>query len=221
MLINMAENIQVLRLEISGTTVVNKDSNDLTPGQLLTTGAIVNKIKSFREQYEEMETYGVRGITPNERRLQRSVGYNVIGESFSRNSLINMRSRLTGLAEGSRIILSNLNHQAILKNATKGASAATAGYAMYSQYKSIGYNLSGASHAAQIQQRRATTATFATGIGISIATGQYWATGLLLAGRAWQLSQQNRQELFEIKKSQIIANIMQERLVKDTIQRRF
>jgi hypothetical protein len=43
----------------------------------------------------------------------------------------------------------------------------------------------------------------------------------MLAGRAWQLAQTNRQELYQIRSSQIVSNIMKERLVTNTIQRRF
>ena len=108
-----------------------------------------------------------------------------------------------------------------MKFGKKSVVGASAAYAMYSQHQSIGYSLSGASHAAAKQQRNAQGAAFATGLALSAATGQYWVTALMIAGKAWQLAQTNRQEMFKIRSSQIISSVMKERLVKNTIERRF
>jgi hypothetical protein len=110
----------------------------------------------------------------------------------------------------------NMGKKQVLGNIT----LATVAYNVYSQYKTLGHNLSGASHAGQIQQRKGTAVNkLSTVVGAAIIHPLF-AAGLV-ANAAWQLSQTNRRELFEIKRSQIIANVMQERLVKDTIQRRF
>jgi hypothetical protein len=71
-----------------------------------------------------------------------------------------------------------------MKYGKQGVTAGLAAYAMYSQHQTIGYNLSGATHAAQTQQRNATAATFGAGLALSLATGQYLATAVMLAGRA-------------------------------------
>jgi hypothetical protein len=217
------ENIQVLRLEITGNRISGKDSKSLDAGTLIATGAVGAGIKSFKEQYNALNTFGVKGQSPIEKKLQRAVGVNIMKHAFNRTPGLPMPAglRVDGFKIGAKTYIDNINYKSLNKNMTKGATMATAAYGLYSQHQSIGYNLSGATHAGQMQQRKAQGAAFMTGIGVSLATGQYLATALMLAGRAWQLGQQNRQELYQIRSSQIISGILQERLVKDTIQRRF
>jgi hypothetical protein len=221
----MAENVQVLRLELSQST--SEKAQLITPGNLLV-GAVGRSTtaKSFKQQYEELNVFGAKGETPSEKKLQRAVGYNMLKESVSRPSNFKgnphpIKNRFISFGHGTGIVASNINYDPMKKYGPKAVTTALAGYTLYSQYKTTGYTLSGASHQAQMQQRKTQQASFATGIGLSLATGQYWATALMLAGRAWQLSQTNRQELYQIKSSQIISNIQRERLIKDTVQRRF
>jgi len=106
------------------------------------------------------------------------------------------------------------------KAALKGIGIAVAASNIYSQYKTVGYNLSGATHAAQKQQR---IQSGINTVGSIIAAGVVNPALLpvIIAMKAWQLSQTNRAEIYKITSSQIVGNILQERLVTNTIQRRF
>ncbi len=174
---------------------------------------------------------GKRGTSSDLRKLGREEAWQRISQGINNNRetpaghpghlKLPVGEKLYRVSKGTGMLLRNAEWKTVGKYSKGSLVAASAAYALYSQDKSIGYNLSGATHAAQKQQRTATGATFATGLGISVATGQYWATAMMLAGRAWQLGQSNRQELYQIKSSQIISSVMKERLVKNTIERRF
>lgn len=251
----MADNITIIRLEVTGTVGKEQSSGNsanISPGTLVATAGIkgslfdktgnINKklddlygpgIMTFSDINAEINSGfigGLKGYRSNsieskiylgKAKLLKQQGindiltnseydyYNKMSDAYSEAARINLNEAKTAAARNTK------------KYGPKMATTALAAYSIYSQYQSVGYNLSGASHAAQVQQRTTQSATFAAGLGLSIATGQYWATGMMLAGRAWQLAQQNRQELYQIRSSQIISQVMQERLVKDTIQRRF
>lgn len=247
----MADNITIIRLEVSGTASKEQssaNSANISPGTLVATagikGSLFDKIgtntspeivenvlfpkygakvnsgfigatkgyftsikarNSYFKAAKLMEEQKIPNLETNETYLDNILGGGTHADAATRN-----------LNEAKAAAIRNTK-----KYGPKMATATLAAYSIYSQYQSVGYNLSGASHAAQVQQRTTQGATFAAGLGLSIATGQYWATATMLAGRAWQLSQQNRQEIYQIRSSQIISQVMQERLVKDTIQRRF
>jgi hypothetical protein len=117
--------------------------------------------------------------------------------------------------------LKNQTREQIVRKSVSGATALVGPQALYSQYRSTGMQLSGSSHAAVQQQRKTQRLGMATGIGVAVASGRPEAAVLMIAARAWQMSQQNRQTLFRLQADQMTSNILQQRLVKNTIERRF
>ena len=227
----------VLRVEVTGSESFSSSGGDreniasTTPGTLLLTGQGKNKnpgpFSATRSEVDKTVlqriiagTETAVGGTREERYIRRRASGTLFKEGFSASPLLVTRA-------STNLYLRNIStptKEQLLKGAktaSSAASAASAAYTIYSQHKTIGYNLSGASHAAAKQQNKAQVGAFATGIGISLATGQLWATAMLIGGRALQLAQTNRQEIYRIRSSQVISTIMQERLIKDTIQRRF
>jgi len=230
------ENIQVIRVEVvnSGavSTASERNSASTSPGTLLAIGDVKNKTtgdRKYYDQYDSMMYSGKRGTSQDLRKLGREEALQRIKYGINNNRNLpeflktkrSIGDKLGSISQGTGMLLKNTEWKTVGKYATGAATTALAVYSIYSQHQSVGYTLSGASHAATRQQRTATSATFATGLGISLATGQYWATALMLAGRAWQLGQTNRQEIYKIESSQIISSVMKERLVKNTIERRF
>lgn len=228
----------VLRVEVTGSESFSSGGGDrqniasTTPGTLLLTGRdnIDNKQNIKREKFE-VDAKLLLGLmngdisdvgeTRDERYIRRRASGTLLGTGFRTSNPLTTTRAATNLYL--RNISTPTKEQLLkgAKTASSAASAASAAYTIYSQHKTIGYNLSGASHAAAKQQNKAQVGAFATGIGISLATGQLWATAMLIGGRALQLAQTNRQEIYRIRSSQVISTIMQERLIKDTIQRRF
>jgi len=111
--------------------------------------------------------------------------------------------------------------KSITKSSKKAVLYGGMAYAAYSKYKSEEYNLSGADHAAGQQQRKSNIAAFGAGLGYIALSGNVLGATMMLAARAFQLSLANRSELYQIRSSQIVSSIMKERLVTNTIQRRF
>jgi len=219
------ENIQVIRVEISENGVVGpakKDTASISPGTLVATADVKSGISKYGETLTKMaEQYKKKydPLKPIQDREQVMSDSTKLMKAYLADGTISEKKQVT-IQDGIQAVETE-NRKKVFKSSTKVVSAAVAAYGLYSQHQSIGLSLSGASHAAERQQRSASVASFATGIGISLATGQYWATALMLAGRAWQLAQTNRQELFSMKKSQIVSSIEQKRLVTNTVQRRF
>ena len=233
------ENIQVIRVEIVDGSSMNgtsdsKNPSSTSPGTLLAvgdakSGGLLGRDNQYYNQQDSMLYSGKRGISQELRKIGRAEALERIKFGINNNKNVipmlqvkrPIGDKLSTISSGTGMLLRNTEWKTVGRYSTGAASTALAAYSMYSQSQSTGLNLSGASHAAARQQRTTTGATFATGVGISLATGQYWATALMLAGRAWQLGQTNRQEIYKIKSSQIISSVMQERLVKNTIERRF
>lgn len=102
----------------------------------------------------------------------------------------------------------------------KGATGAVGLYSVYSNYQKVGYQLSGASSAAARQDRNQQTASTGLMLGVAAVANPYLLP-LVLVSKAWQLAQTNRQEIFKIQASQIMANIQQRNLIRDSVERRF
>ena len=228
------DKIVVLRLEVSSVdSGKSTDTKSLSTGTLVATaGNTGMKYGGFsfpREDEERLRTLRIEngmdiGTTRSEKALGRKAGWGYIQHALQHSRIGSTKydrfgTLMSGMKTyGQNISIPNLEYAKMSKNAIVTGTAA---YGLYSQYQSVGNTLSGASHAAQMQQRKASTATFATGISLSIATGQLWATGVLVANKAWQLAQSNRQEIYGIRSSQMTSSILRERLVKNTVERRF
>ena len=107
---------------------------------------------------------------------------------------------------------------------TKGIGATAAlgasSYSLYSNYQKTGYELSGATHAAALQDRKGQAANTLLTIGVATVINPLLAAPVI-AMKAWELSQNNRREIFEIRKSQIQSEVLQRNLVKNVAERRF
>ena len=107
---------------------------------------------------------------------------------------------------------------------TTGVSAAVTlaakGYQLYSNYQKAGYEMSGAAHAASVQDRKGQLAQSTAEIGLAMMINPLLAAPMI-AMKAYQLAQTNRREIFEIQKNQMTSNILQRNLVKTVAERRF
>lgn len=99
-------------------------------------------------------------------------------------------------------------------------TAGAAAYSVYSDFQQTGLELSGSTHAAAIQQRKGQMANELAGLGVAVMINPVLAAPVI-AMKAWQLSQTNRKELFEMRKSQITSEVLQRNLVKNVAERRF
>lgn len=104
--------------------------------------------------------------------------------------------------------------------ASTTATIGSAAYSIYSNYQQTGLELSGATHAAAVQARKGQAANELVGLGVAVMINPALAAPMI-AMKAWQLSQTNRRELFEMKKSQMTSTILQRNLVKNVAERRF
>jgi hypothetical protein len=233
----MAENITIIRLEISETGSVSSNSgSSLTPGgvgaaagvgaavSMSRKGSLLNDVFAYAENPQARQSSKDMRWTAFKNSLSKfgdaysymKMDTTMSGQKIDLQTRLNTSKMLIGQG-----IKGAWNNRPISSKARLGAAGlAVAGYNIYSQYKTLGHNLSGASHSAQVQQRKAAVVNRGASL-IGAAIVNPWLAVGMVAHRAWQLSQTNRRELFEIRKSQIISNVMQERLVKDTIQRRF
>jgi hypothetical protein len=223
----MAE-VTVLRVEVSGSS--GTDSKSLT-----TTAAVASGIgrKTTGGTPSPEETINVLsgrkgGQTPKMRAIGRTegrqkmgyaLGIPVQGLTLSNKGTLGYRTKMFG--QGVVTYAKNIEYKQLGQRATRGATALVGAQALYSQYRSTGMQLSGSSHAAAQQQRKTQRLGMATGIGVAVASGRPEAVVLMIAARAWQMSQQNRQTLFRLQADQMTSNILQQRLVKNTIERRF
>jgi len=233
------ENIQVIRLEISQTGGgSNGRSNPevISPGTLVASADVGRKINNklqelmnptrspnWSDHYDENTAKKVADFRGSQSRppMEPDFDPDYTPGSVPKPTQKEDKKKSSIKDKSTPITRMKFDSKKAMKYGKKGVTAGLTAYAMYSQHKTIGYNLSGATHAAQMQQRVTTATSFGAGLALSIATGQYLATAVMLAGRAWQLGQTNRQELYQIRSSQIVSNIMKERLVTNTIQRRF
>jgi hypothetical protein len=223
----MADNITIIRLEVEEIGAKGR-SKTAGAAAAVATGAVV--AKDFMSDAALDSKEGMFGSTANEsstgtfaamryqtrlaRKQARGKGLGLIGEAFKHVHKPNLL--FLGAREGSSMFVKNIEKSQVRKGAALGLVAVNA----FHQHKTIGYNLSGASHSAQVQQRKRQVTNRIAGIGLAAMYNPWIAVGMV-AHRAWELAQTNRQEIYAIKSSQIIANVMQERLVKDTMQRRF
>ena len=232
----MADNITIIRLEISDVEK-SKTTNDTTPGNLSTTAAAAiganSLISKESDPFEAMikSTGGVitdegstggiiSGFMRYPTRLAQS-GARAMSKNFIKAAMYTFDKLSIPLAwEGVNMYVRNMTPRQYKVAGVSAIGTIMSTTSVINQYRTIGYNLSGASHAAQMQQRKQSAINTVGSISAAAIINPWLAVGMV-AHRAWQLSQQNRQELYQIKSSQIIASVMQERLVKDTIQRRF
>lgn len=107
-----------------------------------------------------------------------------------------------------------------IKNVSGIIGGAAAVYSVYSNYQQVGYQLSGATHAAAVQGRKSSMITGAATLGITAAVNPAIAVGLI-AMKAWQTAQANRKEIFEIRKNQMTSEVLQRNLIKNVAERRF
>lgn len=106
------------------------------------------------------------------------------------------------------------------KVASAGIGTVAAVYNVYSENQRLGMELSGSTHAASVQARKASLASFGAQLAGAALINPIAAVGVL-AMKAYQTSQTNRKEIFEIRKSQIQAQVLQRNLVKNVAERRF
>jgi hypothetical protein len=229
----MAENITIIRLELTnvGNVASTLSPNEVSPGNLkdLASGIVGGALAAGYLKHSfgdsmlgSTQTSGTPGGVISEKirypnRLARrealQMGKNIRTEAWKH---LDFNAWKIGAEMGIR----NMGAREFKKGSLGVMGLAVAGYNMYSQHKVIGYNLSGASHSAQVQQRKAQAVNRMSSIAGAAILNPWLAVGMI-AHRGWELAQQNRQELYQIRSSQIIAGVMQERLVQNTIQRRF
>ena len=114
----------------------------------------------------------------------------------------------------------SLNKADFIKGTTGIISSGAAAYSLYSNYQKTGMELSGATHAAAVQGRKGNVATSAAALGGAALINPGLAA-LTIAMKAYQLSQTNRKELFNIQKEQLISTVLQRNLIKNVAERRF
>lgn len=113
-----------------------------------------------------------------------------------------------------------ITYKQVSSAAAGGIAFATQAFSMYSNYQKAGYEMSGATHAAAMQGRKASAASSASEIAIGFLINPI-AGAAMIAMKAYQLAQTNRREIFEIQKSQMLSQILQRNLVKTVAERRF
>jgi len=108
----------------------------------------------------------------------------------------------------------------VLKGTTAAASAGLYVASVVSQYKTTGYQLSGASHHAQVEQNKMSALQQLAGYGIGMAVNPALAA-IMLAKRAYDFSQETRTYLYDFQKNSILNRLDYNRMTVDTFGRRF
>ena len=188
----MAEHIEVLRIEIVNVGGQDEGQGDKEVGNLLK-----NKKTAKPLSYTEK----------------------IKANNLTKSALPDTPTTLPTASEITAKPSMNITKKGVTKALGFGFGAATTGVALIGQHVSDMQSLSGASHAAERTQKNVKVGLFAAGMAVSVATGQYWATALMLAGRAVQYGLENRKEIFKLKLDRTVSALKQERLVKDTTHR--
>jgi hypothetical protein len=217
--------LQVEEIESKDTSTLEpKESRDKAIGAGLVAGNPGSKIGKggsiFGANAEEVGDFlrgdpSSRQGTPGGRRLARKLAVrNAASYGPSRTDLQQYVNNIPSAQESAKA----LNGAA--RFAAPYAATASAVYTAYSNYKKTGLELSGATHAAAMQQRKTDLANTAVQLGVAVAINPLLAVPVI-AMKAYELSQTNRTKIFAMEKSQITSNILQRNLVKNVAERRF
>lgn len=219
--------VTVLRVEVSES--VGKESDTLNSNKEVTSSLEAGAIsgeglagKKSTATSPEYATFLGRGTDSETRKWIREDGKINLKEAFSRdfNKESPFDRRGQAFRSGAKGYLTNLEKSSYIKGGVGMATSVAAVYSIYSNYQKTGYELSGATHAAAIQGRKSSVMN--TGIQLGAATLVNPALAVpLIAMKAYQLSQTNRKEIFEIRKSQVQSQVLQQNLVKNVAERRF
>jgi len=222
--------VTVLRVEVSegvGKETDSLNSNKETSSSLAagaTTGEGIIGKKKVAAPSLEYATFLGRGMDEETRKWIREDSKLNLKEAFSRDfnksgeSPFNKRGQ--AFRAGAKGYLSNLEKSSYIKGGVGMATSATAIYSLYSNYQKTGYELSGATHAAAIQGRKSAIANTGLQLGAAALITPALAVPVI-AMKAYQLSQTNRKEIFEIRKSQVQSQVLQQNLIKNVAERRF
>ena len=228
--------ITVLRVEISSAGVNKEGSLESgagksSTGTSLAAGAVAGKASSggFRDKLrEEVIKFDEANLRPDG---NSSMGY---GRAASRMARLNERKQAIVVMTDpdsmpyerklhAKQYLKNISAPTYKQTTTAVSAAAALGtqaFSMYSNYQKAGYEMSGATHQAAVQGRKAAIGGFATSVSVAALINPLAAAGMI-AMKAYQLAQTNRKELFEIRKSVIQSTILQRNLVNNIVESRF
>ena len=208
----MAE-LKILRIEVTNVESSTQDKNSLSQDKKKS--QILNKQETKKR---ELRSRGMR---------QKFLGSGATGMFFGKEVLEELESGISNEQSKDTESPGEAFKQEAKKITKKitgmggaGIGMASVGYSLYSNYKVSGYQMSGASHAASKQQRKGNVAN----LSAQLATATLVHPTLLpvtLAYKIYELEQTVRKEIFEIQKSQILAGIEQQNLVRNSIERRF
>lgn len=227
----MAETV-LIKIQVEETE--SKDNSQLSKskdkGKSLAAGAIggigASKIASgtfLGATAEEARSFldgdtRARQATPGGRKLSRKLAASNFLQYRSRDDAGQFVKNLPNPVEAAKMTAKAVSTAA--KYAAPYAAGAAAAYTLYSNYKKTGLELSGATHAAALQQRKTDLANTGVQLGVAIAINPILAAPVL-AMKAWELAETNRRELYEMRKSQLTSEILQRNLVKNVAERRF